>query len=72
MGMVNNKLGTLCATVALAAMLITSALGQQSEDNEGLKPVDLTKDGFDITLQDLPSGEEPYESLILALEYLCL
>ena len=67
-GMMNKRRAPRSASIALAALLITSALGQQSEDNQGLKPVDLTKDGFDITLQALPSGEKSYESLTHALQ----
>ena len=71
-GMMKKEMAHLGASIALAALLITSAFGQQSEDNQDLKPVDLTKAGFDITLQALPSGVNSYESLILACNAICL
>lgn len=45
------------ATVVLAAMLITSGLADEIAEDHSLKPVDLKKEGFDITLQALPAGE---------------
>ena len=42
--------------VLFVALLLTAGLADESEDI-ALKPVDLKKDGFDVTLQALPSGE---------------
>ncbi len=44
------------ATAFFVALLVTAGLANESEDI-ALKPVDLKKDGFDVTLQALPSGE---------------
>ena len=43
--------------VLSAAMLATMAMADEPQDNQSMRPVDLKKDGFDITLQALPSGE---------------
>ncbi len=56
-GMMDKKRQYLPARALLAALLITSGLGGEIEDSQALKAVDLKKDGFDITLQALPSGE---------------
>ena len=41
----------------LAAVLAAMALADEPQDNQSMRPVDLKKDGFDIILQALPSGE---------------
>ena len=43
--------------VLSAAVLAATALADEPQDNQSIRPVDLKKDGFDVTLQALPSGE---------------
>ena len=49
--------------VLSAAVLIAMALADEPHDS--MRPVDLKKDAFDVTLQALPSGELPH-SLAMA------
>ena len=43
--------------VLSAAVLVAMALADEPHDNQSMRPVDLKKDAFDVTLQALPSGE---------------
>ena len=45
--------------VLSAAVLAAIALADEPQDNQSMRPVDLKKDSFDVTLQALPSGELP-------------
>ena len=46
----------IAATAFFAALLFTAGLADDGSDS-ALKPVDLKKDAYDVTLQALPSGE---------------
>ena len=57
----SDKMGkkrTLALVCVLsAAVLAATALADEPQTEQSMRPVDLKKDGFDITLQALPSGE---------------
>ena len=55
-GSMGRERPSVAARAIFAALLITAGYADESQDN-ALKPVDLKKDGFDVTLQALPSGE---------------
>ena len=46
---------SVAAIAFSAALIITAGYADETQDT-ALKPVDLKKDGFDVTLQALPSG----------------
>ena len=50
--------------VLSAAVLAVMALADEPQDNQSIRPVDLKKDDFDVTLQALPSGKLALSSAV--------